>query len=138
VLNVSEDMDVMREEIFGPVLPIVAYDKIEDAIAFVKARPHPLGLYYFGQDEAECETVLARTVSGGVTINDVIYHIAQDDLPFGGVGPSGMGRYHGREGFLEFSNQRGVYRQVRSEVIARLRAPYGERFRDFMHDRLKG
>lgn len=138
VLDPSEDMGVLQEEIFGPILPLVGYDRIEDAIAFVNARAHPLGLYYFGQDEAECETVLARTTSGGVTINDVIYHIAQDDLPFGGAGPSGMGRYHGREGFLEFSHQRGVYRQVRSEVIARVRPPYGERFRDFMRARLKG
>jgi coniferyl-aldehyde dehydrogenase len=137
VLDPTEDMDVLREEIFGPVLPIVGYDRLEDAIAFVNARPHPLALYYFGQDEAECETVLARTNSGGVTINDVIYHIAQDDLPFGGAGASGMGRYHGVEGFLEFSHQRGVYRQARSELIARLRPPYGEPFRDFMRDRLK-
>ena len=81
--------------------------------------------------------MLSQARSGGVTINDVIFHIAQEDLPFGGLGASGMGRYHGYDGFLEFSHQRGVYRQIRSELIARLRPPYGARFREMMRERLK-
>jgi coniferyl-aldehyde dehydrogenase len=128
---------VLQEELFGPVLTVITCDTAEEAIAYVNARPRPLALYWFGQDDAECEHVLARTVSGGVTINDVIYHFGIDDLPFGGVGASGFGRYHGKEGFLEFSNARAVYRQVRSELIARLRPPYGERFREFIRDRMK-
>jgi coniferyl-aldehyde dehydrogenase len=137
IIDPPDDSALMREEIFGPLLPIKPYDSMADAIAYVNARPIPLALYYFGEDHAEAETVLARTRSGGVTINDVLYHVAQEELPFGGLGPSGMGRYHGREGFLEFSHQRGIYRQIRSELIARLRPPYGERFRDMMKDRLK-
>lgn len=137
VLDVTEDMALMQEEIFGPILPIRTYEHVGEAIDFVNARPPPLALYYFGEDAEEMERVLALTASGGVTINDVIYHLAQNDLPFGGVGRSGMGRYQGRDGFLEFSNRRAVYRQVRSELIARLRPPYGAVLRDMLRDRLK-
>jgi coniferyl-aldehyde dehydrogenase len=137
VMDVTEDMGLMQEEIFGPLLPIGTYEHIDEAIAFVAARPAPLALYYFGDDEPEMQRTLSLTRSGGVTVNDVIYHLAQNDLPFGGIGPSGMGRYQGRDGFLEFSNRRAVYRQVRSELIARLRAPYGEALRDMLRDRLK-
>ncbi len=137
VLDVTDDMAVMKEEIFGPILPIRAYEQIGEAVSFVNARPAPLALYYFGEDEAEAERVLHQTKSGGATINDVIYHLAQNNLPFGGAGASGMGRYQGREGFLEFSNQRAVYRQARSEVIARLRPPYGQALRDMMRSRLR-
>jgi coniferyl-aldehyde dehydrogenase len=127
----------MQEEIFGPILPIRTYEHIDEAIAFIAARPAPLALYYFGDDNSEMQHTLERTRSGGVTVNDVIYHLAQNDLPFGGMGPSGMGRYQGRDGFLEFSHHRAVYRQVRSELIARLRAPYGDALRDMMRNRLK-
>lgn len=137
VLSARDDMRVMQEEIFGPVLPVVTYESIGAAIAMINARPRPLAIYWFGQDEAECSRVIDNTVSGGVTVNDVIFHFGVDDLPFGGVGASGFGRVHGREGFVEFSNQRAIYRQVRSELIARLRPPYGERFREFIRDRLK-
>ena len=137
IVDPPDDSAVLWEEIFGPLLPIKPYDRIEEAIAFVKARPTPLALYYFGEDGAETERVLSQARSGGVTINDVIFHIAQEDLPFGGLGASGMGRYHGYDGFLEFSHQRGVYRQIRSELIARLRPPYGARFREMMRERLK-
>lgn len=136
-LDVTEDMTLMQEEVFGPILPIRTYERIDEAIDFVNGRPAPLALYYFGAENAELERVLARTVSGAATINDVIYHLAQNDLPFGGIGRSGMGRYQGRDGFLEFSNRRAVYQQVRSELIARLRPPYGEPLRDMMRDRLK-
>lgn len=137
VLDATEEMRVMQEEIFGPILPIRTYEHIDEAIDFVAARPAPLALYYFGDDEAELQQTLSRTRSGGVTVNDVIYHLAQNDLPFGGIGPSGMGRYQGRDGFLEFSNRRALYRQVRSELIARLRAPYSDALRDMLRARLK-
>jgi len=98
ILNPSGEMAVMQDEIFGPLLPVMAYDRIDDAIAAVNRRPRPLGLYYFGRDADEEKQVLSRTLSGGVTVNDVIMHYAMDDLPFGGIGPSGMGAYHGVEG----------------------------------------
>ena len=125
--GVDDDMDVMQQEIFGPVLPIMTYRQPDEAIAYVNRHPRPLGLYYFGEDRAEEEQVLRRTISGGVTVNDVIFHIAQDDLPFGGVGDSGMGHYHGPEGFRAFSHARAVYRQPRIDVsgLAGLKPPYG-------------
>jgi coniferyl-aldehyde dehydrogenase len=122
-------MAVMQDEIFGPILPIKEYTETSEAIAYVNANDRPLGLYYFGEDTAEKETVLNSTTSGGVTVNDVIFHIGQEDLPFGGVGPSGMGSYHGRDGFLEFSHKKAVYIQTGSELISILRPPYGEKFR---------
>jgi acyl-CoA reductase-like NAD-dependent aldehyde dehydrogenase len=118
----------MREEIFGPILPVVPYASFEDALAYVNLRPRPLALYYFDRDASRIRRVLAETVAGGVTINDTILHIAQDDLPFGGVGPSGMGRYHGYEGFLAFSNQKGVFRQARVNAMALFKPPYGKTF----------
>ena len=102
----------MQEEIFGPVMPVRTYTSFEDTVREMNARPRPLALYYFGDDEAESEALLYRTHSGGVTINDVIFHFAMDDLPFGGVGPSGMGAYHGHRGFLEFSHEKAIYRQT--------------------------
>lgn len=125
--GVTDPMAVMQEEIFGPVLPIVPVDSPDEALAFVNARPRPLGLYWFGRDRAEERAVLSRTVSGGVTINDVIFHNAMEDLPFGGIGPSGMGAYHGFDGFREFSHSRAVYRQARFDVaaLAGLKPPYG-------------
>jgi coniferyl-aldehyde dehydrogenase len=91
--NVTDQMTVMREEIFGPLLPLVTYSSIDEAIAYVNSRPRPLALYYFDYNAKRVENLLARTVSGGVTVNDTILHIAQNDLPFGGVGSSGMGCY---------------------------------------------
>lgn len=137
VLGATDDMSVMQEEIFGPVLPVRSYGALDEAIAEVNARPRPLGLYYFGEDAKECETVLDRTHAGGVTVNDVIFHISQENLPFGGVGPSGMGAYHGHRGFLEFSHEKAVYRQTPSEIIAMFRPPYGEAFRKQVAARLK-
>src|SRR5690606_29085212 len=102
LLDVNDDMAVMQEEIFGPVLPIVPYDRLDDAIAYVNARPRPLALYYFDDDARRARTVLERTVSGGVAINETLLHFGIDDLPFGGVGASGMGAYHGKEGFETF------------------------------------
>ncbi|WP_408589984.1 coniferyl aldehyde dehydrogenase [Novosphingobium sp.] len=126
--GVTEDMKVMQEEIFGPVLPVMSYRSIDQAIDYVNAHDRPLGLYYFGEDAAERERVLTRTISGGVTVNDVIFHITADELPFGGVGASGMGSYHGIEGFRSFSHTRSVYTQPKINVAALggLRPPYGK------------
>jgi coniferyl-aldehyde dehydrogenase len=125
VLNANEDMLVLREEIFGPILPIVPYGRLDDAIAYVNAHPRPLSLYYFGNGRADQEHVLANIVAGGVTLNDTVVHLTQDNLPFGGIGPSGMGAYHGFDGFRTFSHARAVYRQSRFDITAMLRPPYG-------------
>jgi coniferyl-aldehyde dehydrogenase len=133
--NVNDGMSVMREEIFGPVLPVVAYRSLDEAIGYVNARPRPLALYYFDRNSKRVESVLARTTSGGVTVNDTILHIAQNDLPFGGVGPSGMGSYHGFDGFLTFSKKKGVFLQSRFTTLGLLRPPYGtlaRRMTDFL------
>ncbi len=134
ILNPTADMKVMQEEIFGPLLPVMTYRGVEDAIAYVNAHDRPLGLYYFGADAAEQEKVLAQTTSGGVTVNDVIFHVAQEDLPFGGVGPSGMGSYHGEDGFREFSHRKSVYRQLAKDLgpMKALRPPYGEGVRKYL------
>ena len=126
--NVSDDMMAMQEEIFGPVLPVKTYKNIGEAIDYVNDRDRPLGLYYFGTDAGEREQVLTRTISGGVTVNDVIMHVSMDDLPFGGVGPSGIGSYHGPEGFKEFSHARSVYTQPKTDIakLAGLKPPYGD------------
>ena len=129
--NVNDDMKVMQEEIFGPVLPVKTYKGIDEAIDYVNAHDHPLGLYYFGDDKAEEERVLTRTLSGGITVNDAMFHVSMDDLPFGGVGPSGMGSYHGPEGFKTFSHARAVFRQPKLDItkLAGLRPPYGPAIR---------
>lgn len=138
VLNPTDDMTIMKEEIFGPAMPIKTYDRIDDAIRYVNAHDRPLALYYFGHDPEERERVLSRTTSGGVTVNDVMMHIAQDDLPFGGVGPSGMGAYHGREGFLTFSHARSIFTQTKIDALGKmLRPPYGPRFRKFVGSLIK-
>lgn len=126
VMDPTEDMTVMQEEIFGPVLPVKRYSDIDETINYINDRPRPLGLYYFGQDSSEENKVLTNTTSGGVTVNDVIMHIAQEDLPFGGVGPSGMGSYHGFDGFKNFSHAKSVYSQSRtvSKLAAAMRPPY--------------
>mgnify|MGYP002833111414 FL=1 len=125
--NVNDDMRAMQEEIFGPVLPVKTYRHIDEAIDYVNDHDRPLGLYFFGQDSDEREKVLSRTISGGVTINDVIFHVSMEDLPFGGVGPSGMGSYHGVEGFREFSHARSIYTQPKIDVakLGGFKPPYG-------------
>jgi coniferyl-aldehyde dehydrogenase len=129
VRDATDDMILMQEEIFGPVLPIRRYSSIDDAITQVNRRDRPLALYHFGSDESERRRVLDRTISGGVTLDDVIFHVAMESLPFGGVGPSGMGAYHGEFGFKAFSHARGVYRQARIDVarLARMKPPYRKR-----------
>jgi len=128
VRDATNDMIVMQEEIFGPVLPVRRYDDIDGAIAEVNRRDRPLGLYYFGKDDAERRRVLDRTISGGVTLDDVVMHVTNEELPFGGVGPSGMGAYHGHDGFRTFSHARAVFRQSRLDVakLAGLKPPYGK------------
>lgn len=125
VLDAPDHCRLMQEELFGPVLPLVAVPSVEAAIDYVNARPRPLALYHFDHDRVRTGIVLERTVSGGVTINDTLLHIAQSGLPFGGVGPSGMGQYHGHAGFLAFSKQKPVLRQARWSSMALMRPPYG-------------
>lgn len=123
--GVDDDMLIMQEEIFGPLLATIAYDDFAQALAYINTRPRPLALYYFGTDRDEQQQVLERTHSGGVCINDTLLQAAQHDLPFGGVGPSGMGHYHGHEGFLTFSNARGVVRKGRLNSARVVYPPYG-------------
>jgi coniferyl-aldehyde dehydrogenase len=139
VINATDDMSIMQEEIFGPVLPIVTYKKVADAVAYVNAHDRPLGLYYFGTDVTEQTEVLDHTTSGGVTVNDVIFHIAQEDLPFGGIGPSGMGSYHGVDGFKEFSHRKSIYTQLKQDLgpMKALRPPYGAGVRSYIASAMK-
>ncbi|QNA83516.1 coniferyl aldehyde dehydrogenase [Sphingomonas sp. So64.6b] len=140
VTNVTDDMAVMQEEIFGPVLPIRRYDGIDDAIEQVNRRDRPLGLYYFGGDAGERRRVLDRTIAGGVTLDDVIFHISMEELPFGGIGPSGMGAYHGRDGFKTFSHAKSVYKQAKLDVakLAGLKPPYGKATMASVKRQMKG
>lgn len=126
--NVTDDMKAMQEEIFGPVLPVKTYKAIDEAVDYINDHDRPLGLYYFGSNAKEQEHVLDRTISGGVTVNDVIFHISVEDMPFGGVGPSGIGSYHGPEGFREFSHARSTYQQPKIDIakLAGLKPPYGD------------
>ena len=126
VLNPTDDMQIMQEEIFGPVLPVKTYSDVSETVDYINSKDRPLGLYYFGKDKKEQDFVLNNTTSGGVTVNDVISHIQMEDLPFGGVGPSGMGSYHGHDGFKEFSHAKATYTQSKLNLmkIAGLVPPY--------------
>lgn len=128
VRNATDDMIVMQEELFGPILPVRRYTGIDSAIAEVNRRDRPLGLYYFGPDESERRKVLDRTISGGVTLDDVVFHVSMEELPFGGIGPSGMGSYHGFDGFKTFSHGKAVFKQAKLDVakLAGLKPPYGK------------
>ena len=139
IQNVTDDMAVMQEEIFGPLLPIKTYDSPNEAIEYVNGHARPLALYWFGTDAAEERQYLDRTVSGGVTVNDVIFHIAVEDLPFGGVGPSGMGSYHGLEGFRTFSHAKSIYKQPKLDLaaIAGFKPPYGDKTKKALAKELK-
>jgi coniferyl-aldehyde dehydrogenase len=128
VLGAPADTRLMQDEIFGPILPVVPYRSLDEAIGYVNARPRPLALYVFDHDRAALDRVLAETVSGGASVNETILHIAQDDLPFGGVGASGMGEYHGRAGFDTFSKKKSVFFQSRLSGLKLFRPPYGARF----------
>lgn len=126
LLNVTDEMTVMQDEIFGPLLPIVPYQDLDQAFAYINQRPRPLALYYFGYDKREQDRVLHETHSGGVCLNDTLLHVAQDDMPFGGIGPSGMGHYHGHEGFLTFSKAKGVLIKQRFNAAKLIYPPYGK------------
>jgi len=132
LFDVTADMLVMQEEIFGPILPILNYNSLNDAIEYINSAPNPLALYYFGEDKAEQQLIQNKTLSGALTINDTLMHIAIDDLPFGGVGPSGMGHYHGKEGFDAFSKLKPVFVQRRLSPVTWLYPPYGKLLRMFL------
>jgi acyl-CoA reductase-like NAD-dependent aldehyde dehydrogenase len=126
VLDPTDDMLCMQEEIFGPVMPVRTYDRLDDAIAYVNDHPRPLALYCFSNEGRTIDRVLAETIAGGVTINETMLHVAQEDLPFGGVGPSGMGHYHSHEGFETLSKKKPIFRQSRINTTGLLRPPYGK------------
>jgi coniferyl-aldehyde dehydrogenase len=126
--GVTGDMAVMREEIFGPILPIETYTSQDDAVARINARPRPLAMYLFGGDRRARKRVLERTSAGGVTIDDTLWHFSNEELPFGGVGASGMGAYHGERGFLTFTHEKPVFAQPRVALTWMLQPPYGKRF----------
>ena len=129
--NVNEDMLVMHEEIFGPILPVMTYSDVAEVPDMIEPRRNPLAMYYFGKDKPEQEYLLSHVQSGGVCINDITLHYVQEDLPFGGVGASGMGAYHGPEGFRTLSHARAIYSQTMIDVLPIIgaRPPFGNKFR---------
>ena len=129
VTEVNDGMDVMKHEIFGPILPIMTYDSISDVVDYINKNDNPLGLYYFGRSQSEQNFVINNTRSGGVTVNDTMFHILQSRLPFGGVGQSGHGCFHGYEGFLNFSHLKSIYHQTSIDfILAMIRPPRGKAF----------
>jgi coniferyl-aldehyde dehydrogenase len=139
VVNPDDALKVMQEEIFGPVLVVKTYRDIGECIAYVNARARPLALYWFGKDDAERERVLRETISGGVSVNNVMMHFACDDLPFGGVGGSGMGHYHGRDGFRTFSHAKGVFREGRLNLskLAGTLPPFGPKLAKMLDGQIR-
>lgn len=129
LIDPPDDAAVMREEIFGPVLPLKPYDTLDDAIAYINARPRPLALYLFARDSRTIDRVMRETVSGGLCVNDTLVHICAEELPFGGAGSSGMGHYHGREGFDTFSKLKPIFRRYGLGLGRSLRPPYGRMHR---------
>jgi len=132
VIDAPADSELMQREIFGPILPVIAYDSVDEVIAAIHAGPRPLAFYPFTHDRARLSHLLAQVMSGGVSVNDVLLQVAQADLPFGGVGESGMGHYHGREGFQTFSKLRPVFHQSRFALTHLLYPPYRGRFEQLM------
>lgn len=133
VLEPTGDMTVMQAEIFGPILPVVSYRRVSEAIDYVNGRPRPLALYYFDENRKRTQRVLDQTRSGGVCINDTLAHVAQENLPFGGIGQSGMGAYHGRAGFLTFSKARPVFSRGRLNSTRLAWPPYGRRIHSWLY-----
>lgn len=133
VLNATDDMRIAQEEIFGPILLVYGYQHLEAAVAYINARPRPLALYYFDWSNERSDYVVANTHSGGVCINDTMSHVAIDDLPFGGVGDSGMGQYHGREGFLTFTKPKAVFRKGRINGMAMLLPPFNTKLHELVY-----
>jgi coniferyl-aldehyde dehydrogenase len=132
VVNVRPDMQIMQEEIFGPIFPIMEYSSVDDAIRYINQRDRPLALYWFGNNSSHQQRFLTETISGGVTINDCVWHFAQETQPFGGVGSSGQGAYHGEWGFRTFSKEKPVFIQSRLSAIKLLYPPYGAMFTRMM------
>jgi coniferyl-aldehyde dehydrogenase len=126
VLNAPDDCALMQREIFGPILPLRGYTSLDSVIDQVNAGPRPLAVYPFSNDAAKVQMLLDRVMSGGVSVNDALFHVGQHDLPFGGVGDSGMGHYHGHEGFITFSKLRPVFYQARISSLKLLMPPYGK------------
>ena len=133
VLGVTDDMDIAHDEIFGPLMIVQPYDSLDEAIQYVNDRPRPLALYYFDWNMANANHVLNNTHSGGVCLNDTMTHVGVDDIPFGGVGPSGMGAYHGHEGFLTFSHAKGVFKKGRYNATKNILPPFGRGFHKFIY-----
>lgn len=132
IFNTQPSMQVMQEEIFGPILPVIAYDNFQQAIALVKTLPNPLALYYFGKSKDEINQLTFNTLSGALIINETLMHIANDDLPFGGVGQSGLGQYHGKEGFMTFSKLKPIFKQRKISPVSWFYPPYGKLIRGFI------
>jgi coniferyl-aldehyde dehydrogenase len=132
VFNADQTMELMQQEIFGPILPVLSYHSINEAVELIKSMPHPLALYYFGSDNCEKDLLRTNILAGALTINDTVTHMAVDDLPFGGVGESGMGQYHGQEGFDNFSQLKPVFEQSRLSLMSLLYPPYGLLLRLFL------
>jgi aldehyde dehydrogenase (NAD+) len=138
ISNVGEDMLVFQEEIFGPILPILTYSHLNDALALIHSQPKPLALYFFGKDESRAKRVMAETSSGNLVINDCVLHFLHSELPFGGVNNSGIGKAHGKYGFLAFSNEKGVLKQrIGFNNVSLLRPPYGLRVRKLIATMMK-
>jgi coniferyl-aldehyde dehydrogenase len=138
VVNPPLDSIIMKEEIFGPVMPVLGYTDLDQVLKDIQSRPHPLSIFYFGNNEETTRRVLDSTISGGVTINDVMTHAYADDLPFGGIGQSGMGNYHGREGFLTFSHARSIYHQSdNQEDVMLARPPFTDGSRRFIEKAIR-
>jgi coniferyl-aldehyde dehydrogenase len=129
VLDVTDGMVIMQDEIFGPLLPVKTYKSLDEVVAYVNGRDRPLGFYVFTNDKATEEKLVYSTISGGVTVNNCMLHVAQHDVPFGGIGSSGMGHYHGYEGFLEFSKLRPVFTNPRLSLLHLFYPPYKPRQR---------
>ena len=128
VLDPSDDLLLMQEEIFGPILPIKPYDDLDEVIAYINDNERPLALYLFSNDKAAQDKLIQRTMSGGMCLNDSMLHVGQHDMPFGGIGNSGMGHYHGQEGFNEFSKLRPIFKQAKKSSLLDMAPPYGDGF----------
>jgi coniferyl-aldehyde dehydrogenase len=126
VLNVTEDMQIMKEEIFGPLLPVKTYRGLDEVLEYVNSHERPLAFYYFDDDRGRTDMMLKKTISGGVSVNTVMLHVLQENLPFGGVGNSGLGHYHAEEGFHTFSKMRPIFYQSKINGSALLKPPYGK------------
>ena len=138
IVDPDDSLSVMKEEIFGPILSVKTYEDIKDTVDYINSNDRPLGLYYFGDDKKEMQSVLEKTTSGGVTINDVVFHVGQENAPFGGVGPSGTGSYHGIEGFKNFSHTKTIYTQSSFDGLFGLfRPPFGAKAKSAIKGQIK-